>query len=582
MTILQPPNTHSLSYLLAEDSHIDAEIVKAMLTNAYGTSCSILHVETFEDIGKALDCATFEALILDLNLPDRSGVDNVPYLVHRYPTLPIIVLTSEDDEKIAIDALKRGAQDYLNKQDVTSQSLARSLRYARERKQIEMVLKDALSIAEQQNKRLQQCVHYDFLTGLANRPFFEQIAQRALKLSARNNKELALIFVDIKKFKLVNESCGITVGDAVLVDMAKRLKHIVRDSDLVTRYTGDNFLILIELKFNKDEVFGLINRIKHSVERPILVGDNSITITCSYGVSFYPEARSLELLVTQAEHALQAAKVNSNDSIGFYKNQFGKKFERQNLIASKLGAAISNGEFEVLFQPVLDTQNNEFMEVEAFLRWKSEELDEIEPSEFIPIAEQHACINALTEVVLKQVKNLVDVFESNTIKLDSVKINISLNQLAQRGFGQQFLSWLDEHCINPKMVCLELSESKLKQLTTHSKFNIAHLRAHHVNIAIDNFGTGSTSIKELMDLPVDVINIDKSLIHRIVDNKQHHKMTSSIIDMAHNLGIKVVAEGIETEEEFKLSQKLCCDSLQGYFLGRPQNIQHLLDSNMFH
>ncbi|WP_448550271.1 putative bifunctional diguanylate cyclase/phosphodiesterase [Thalassotalea fusca] len=582
MTNLQPPNAHSLSYLLAEDSHIDAEIVKAMLANAYGTSCSVLHVETFEDIAKALDCATFEALILDLNLPDRSGIDNVPYLVHRYPTLPIVVLTSESDEHIAVNALKRGAQDYLNKQDVTSQSLARSLRYAKERKQIEMVLKDALSIAEQQNKRLQQCVHYDFLTGLANRPFFEQIALRAIRVCARNSKELALIFIDIKRFKHVNESCGISAGDSILVDMAKRIKHIVRDSDLVTRYTGDKFLLLIELKSNKEEVFGLINRIKRSVERPIAIGEKSIALTCSYGVSFYPEANTLELLTKQAEQALQKAKTNSTDAICFYKSHFGNGFERQNLIASKMHAAITNEEFEVLFQPVLDTQNNEYMDVEAFLRWNSSELNEIEPIEFIPIAEKKSCINELTKVVLNQAKKLIDAFNSNTFKLDSVKINITLNQLAKQGFGQLFLCWLEEYNIPPTKICLELTESKLGEMSAHSRFNIAHLRANNVNIAIDNFGTGSTSIKDLINLPVDIINIDKSLIHRIVDNKQHHTMTSSIIDMAHNLGIKVVAEGIETEQEFNMSQQLSCDGLQGYYLGRPQNIQCLIESEMFH
>ena len=556
-------------FLMAEDNPADAEVFSEMLSKAFDGAYSVVCVDRFEKIAEALDEGSFQALILDMDLPDRSGIDNVHQIGEQYPSLPIVVLTGNEDLDLAIDSLQSGAQDYLSKNKVTPDILARSLHYAKERKQIEQKLKDALEDSAYKNVQLEAQAKHDPLTGLANRAYFQDVAKRVLLRAQRKNLKVALLYFDLNEFKKINDTYGHMVGDDLLQQTSERLLEVVRESDFLARIGGDEFVIITDTLSDKREVYPLVKRIQNQFDLAFNVGPHQISVSSSIGIAFYPEADSLDLLIKQADCAMYEAKGDPNSSTCFYSEQIAAQYARSQKIESHLGPAIEKRELIAIFQPVINPTNDSEIHIEALARWHSKHLGDISPDEFIPIAENTPAINGITQAVTLKARELFQTVHGNGLSIDKISINVSAHQLASEHFCKLFLQWLEESNLPPNHVCLELTERQVVQNIKLCKTQFAFLRDKGVQIALDDFGSGFSSITHLLDLPFDILKLDRILISYIDQNSRNQALVAGIIEMAHRLDMKVVAEGIEREQEKQRAIDLGCDYLQGYLISKP-------------
>lgn len=564
---LTDKNSH---FLMVEDDPADAEVFTEMLNTAFEGKYSVVCVDRFEKTVKALAEGSFEALILDMNLPDRSGVENVYQLGKSYPSLPIIVLTGNEDLELAIDSLQNGAQDYLSKNKVTPEILQQSLRYAKERKQIELKLKDALNEVSKKNGLLEVRANHDTLTGLANRSYFRDVAMRNITRAKRLKQKIGLLYFDIDEFKKINDTYGHLVGDELLKQVAVRLKLVIREADFLARIGGDEFVIITDVIENEDEVYPILQRIQDQFEQPFKVVNHDLQITSSIGISYYPHAEDLDMLIKQADRAMYQAKDNPCVSACVYTDKLAKQFARVQQIESYLVEAIENNEFSTQFQPILNVNNE--IHIEALARWKSQHLGVVSPAEFIPVAEKTPIINGITQVITKQAYQLYEKLEKSGVTIDRIAINVSATQLTSEHFCKLFLNWLEELNFPTNKVCLELTERQVVQNITVCREQFQFLRAKGIQIALDDFGSGFSSITHLLDLPFDILKLDRVLIREINKNPRNQALVAGIVEMAHRLEMKVVAEGIETKDEKQKVIDLGCDFCQGYLLSKPLSI----------
>ncbi|TQV80152.1 EAL domain-containing protein [Exilibacterium tricleocarpae] len=566
------PSKYANVYLMAEDDPGDAELVKQLLHQAFGDSYSVICVDRFGKVLDALAKGHFEALILDMNLPDRSGVKNITALGNQYPDLPIVVLTGQDDLEQAVDSLNSGAQDYLSKNQVTPELLSRSLRYARERKNIESKLKKALQEQAHSNARLKNLAQHDTLTTLPNRAHFQITVPRMLMRAARAKKWVALLYVDLNGFKKINDSYGHPIGDELLRQLAARLKATVRDSDFLARLGGDEFVLMTDLLEDKREVYKLIGRLLAVFDQPFTLDKHEVPCTPSIGVAFYPDADNLELLMKQADCAMYEAKNQENSAVCFYTTQLESQYARNMEIEAHVNHALEAAQFDVQFQPLVSSGNPGATHIEALMRWRSPELGDIPPSEFIPIIENSPTINEITHIVVRECGRLLKSPGVFNLGYTRLALNVCVSQISSAAFCDQLLAWLKDFGIAADNICLELTEGHLMKNVAQCGAQLQRLRSLGIHIALDDVGIGYSSFAHLLELPLDYLKLNRILIDHIDKKPRNQALAVGIVEMAHRLGIKVVAVGIEREEEFRTARQLGCDYLQGYYIAAPMQI----------
>ncbi|MEM6485924.1 MAG: EAL domain-containing protein [Pseudomonadota bacterium] len=556
-------------FLMAEDDPADAELFSGMLSQAFDNRYSVMCVDRFEKIADALDRGSFQALILDMNLPDRSGIENVHTIGQQYPHLPIVVLTGDDESYSAIDSLQSGAQDYLSKNTVTPETLARSVEFAKERKLVEKRLKQALEDAAFRNVQLEAQANHDPLTGLANRAYFQDAAERVLLRAKRKDLRVALLYFDLNGFKKINDSYGHAVGDDLLQQFAERLKSAVRDADFIARIGGDEFVIITDTMQDKEEVYPFIRRLQRQFETGFQLGAHRLRIHPSIGVAFYPDAEDLDLLVKQADCAMYQAKTSSDTTACFYSEHVELQYTRLQKVEQNLRDAIRNHELSAAFQPIVSVTSSKEVQLEALARWHSDLLDEVSPSEFIPIVENSSLLNDIAHSVVKNVAEMYRTARDRGLSVDRVAVNVSAQQLSSANFCQSILEAIHDSDMSPENLTLELTERQSIDNIRTCQSQMEFMRMRGVHIALDDFGSGFSSIGHLLELPLDLLKLDRTLIHKVEDNVRNQALVAGITEMAHRLGIKVVAEGIETEAEMRQSIDLGCDYMQGFLFSKP-------------
>lgn len=571
-------------FLLAEDNPVDAEIVRAMLDEAYDGKFSLVCVDQYSEIAGELAKQDFDLLILDMNLPDSTGSRSVTLLRDAYPGLPIVVLTGQTDLEIAVESLKLGAQDFLTKNDITPPLLARSFYYAKERRKTEQALQQSLIDIADRNEQLNQLAYTDHLTKLPNRTQFEAEINHRLQKAQAEKKQFALLYLDLNNFKTVNDNFGHIVGDELLIQVAKRLQITLDAGDFIARMGGDEFLIFTDLidSSNKQRVDLLIENILSAFEAPFAIDRKEIQSQPAIGVAFFPEAYSAELLMKHADCAMYEVKANpeSGQSVRFYTGEMEEKYNRKVMIAAQLDQALKQDEFDVFFQSIEDIHDPNSLNYEALLRWNSQLMGPVRPEEFIPVFEDSPIINQLTKIVLKKSQRLINALDKSDVNLASIKINVTASQLSSANFSRLFLSWLDELSLSPNVFCLELTERQMVKNVATCINQIEELRDAGVKIALDDFGAGYSSIKLLLEFAIDYLKLDMSLIKDIEKHRRNQALVSGIIEIGHRMGMKVVAEGVETLDEYQTCKKLKCDMIQGYYLHRPEPQESLLTKTL--
>ncbi|MGG1519340.1 EAL domain-containing protein [Paenibacillus oryzisoli] len=435
--------------------------------------------------------------------------------------------------------------------------------------QLEKEFNTMMSSLEGSRNLLEKQAIYDPLTLLPNRAHFFNRLESAIRVAKEQEVPLALLFIDLDRFKWVNDTWGHDCGDELLKVIASRLQEGLEPENTVSRLGGDEFTVLLTKISGKEAAYLKANQIHTALASSYTIKGRQFHTTASIGISIYPDDGSTpEELVKYADIAMIKSKESGRNQLSAYSNRMMEDLERKIILETQLASAMVNNEFHVFYQPIVDAQSLQVVKVEALLRWKHPEMGWISPSEFIPIAETSGIIIPLGNWVLCQA--CADIIKLKQCGYPDliVTVNVSVLQLEQDPFLEVISRILSEAQIRAEDIELEITES-----TTMSQGKAAEtlmmLLDLGVKISVDDFGTGYSSLSYLRRYPLHTIKIDKSFINEMTVVDYDRTISKAIIDLGHHLQLKVVAEGIETEEHFNLLRALGCDEIQGYFISKP-------------
>ncbi|MCM3569730.1 EAL domain-containing protein [Neobacillus mesonae] len=418
---------------------------------------------------------------------------------------------------------------------------------------------------KQAEKTIKTMAYYDSLTGLPNRNKFKKYLNKILE--NQGDKQLAVLFLDVDRFKIINDTKGHTVGDLVLQQVAKRLETAVQTAGLVSRQGGDEFLIVLE-DTDKERAVKIADRIINEFASPLYVEDQEFFVTPSIGISLYPDhGLDEETLIKNADTAMYKAKERGNQVV-FYASSLNGISVRKMELENGLRKAMEKGELVLHYQPQVSVSTGEIAGAEALIRWNHSEKGSIPPCEFIPLAEETGLIIPIGKWVVKQACKQKKAWEQKGAGDFPIAVNVSARQFEDEKFVGYISEVLEETGLEPHHLELEITET-ITQNIEQSIHTLNQLKAMGVYLAIDDFGTGYSSLSYLKHLPIDKIKIDKSFVDDIRQATDQRLMVKTIIDMGLNLNFTVIAEGIETDEQLKFLQKNNCHLGQGYLFSRP-------------
>ncbi len=425
-----------------------------------------------------------------------------------------------------------------------------------------------------QQKLLERVANYDPLTKLPNRQlFFDVLSEKLLSLN-KQSEELALLFIDLDDFKLVNDSLGHNVGDELLIQVGLRIKQCLRDDDVLSRIGGDEFVVILSDIAYAHVAINITQRILASFKKPFKISEWDINSNLSIGIAYSSDAdHKIESLLSNADVAMYNAKASGRGTFALFMDEMKAQQHRQMLIANELSNALSRSEFKLVYQPKVS--NTEVVGLEALIRWHSPEYGLISPDEFIPIAEQAGQICAITRWVLSQgFKDLAVLRQSHNIKVKT-SFNLSAHDLSQDGLMSFIKGELVDNRLGAQDIEFEITESSyIKNFATANAL-ISELRHYGFSIALDDFGTGYSSLSYLTQVNADTLKIDKEFIRNLTTSPRDKMIVDTIIGLGKQLNMALCAEGVETLEEYRYLTKAGCHQIQGYFFSKPVSCHSL-------
>ena len=427
-----------------------------------------------------------------------------------------------------------------------------------------------VSAARAMARDMAHSAEHDFLTGLPNRMLLNDRVSQAIALAQRHRKRVAVLFLDLDGFKHINDSLGHPIGDKLLQSIATRLVDCVRGADTVSRQGGDEFVVLLSEVEHSEDAAITARRILRAVSEAHSVGQHELHVTVSIGVSIYPDdAQDVETLVKNADTAMYQAKENGRQSYQFFKPAMNVRAVERQSIEESLRSAVERDEFTLHYQPTLNLKTGEITGAEALIRWSHPTRGQVPPGQFIPIAEDCGLILPIGNWVLREACKQARTWLDAGLLLGSVAVNISAMEIRDKYFVEGVFAVLEDTGLDPKNLELELTESVLMKNAESTEAILKTLRAKGVQLAVDDFGTGYSSLSYLRKFPIDALKIDQSFIRQITTSPEETSIVTAIISMGRSLKLRVVAEGVETQDELTFLQTHQCDEAQGYFFCRP-------------
>lgn len=415
---------------------------------------------------------------------------------------------------------------------------------------------------------------HDGLTGLPNRFLFIDRLEHALTFASREKRLVALMFIDLDRFKQINDNLGHEYGDQLLFQVAQRLRDSARESDTVARISGDEFTILLEGLQNINRVTEIAQRIVSYFAKPFELNDREVQMTCSIGISVYPfQDDNAQTLIKKADVAMYRAKERGRNNYMFYSADMQQSGTKAFNFESDLRNALDNDQFLIYLQPKINLNDCTLTGMEALLRWKHPEEGLIMPDRFIPLLEETGLIAEVGEWVLRQSCQMVRNWQDEGLTPVKVAVNVSNMQLRQFDFIKIVKRALSETGIDPIWLELELTESCLIDDLAGSIDWLEDLKELGVSISLDDFGTGFSSLDYLCRLPIDTIKIDRFFVKDMIEKRHNRAIVTALISLAHNLKLDVVAEGVETTEQLHFLSAMRCSSAQGFLLSKPLPVE---------
>ncbi len=417
----------------------------------------------------------------------------------------------------------------------------------------------------------------DALTQLPNREMFEHRLALAARAADETKSSLALLFIDLDGFKPINESFGHPVGDAILRGAAQRLTSVAGPNDVVARLGADEFLLLMQDKPDNADASARAAQLLDVLQQPYLIDGREVrevTISCSIGIAMYPENASQAKLLASADAAMQASKAGGGATYSFYEPRMSSGAREQVDLLHDLRKALASGQLELYYQPKVHAPSGEITGAEALMRWHHPTRGLIGPAVFIPIAERFGLINGLGDWLIDEACRQIRAWRDQGLRM-RVAINLSVFQLRQADLAIRISAALARHRINPKLLTCEITESVAMEDAGETEHLFRSLAQAGVHISIDDFGTGYSSLSYLRRLPAEELKIDRSFVQDLGTSEDAERVVDAVIKLAQALQLKVVAEGVETEQQYAILRSLGCDELQGFLFAKPMSARAL-------
>lgn len=556
-----------IKILLVEDDEDDYVMTRDMLSEIEGASYSLDWAPTYNAALETINRNEHDVCLFDYRLGEHNGIELLHEAVKNGCKLPIIMLTGQGDHEVDIKAMKAGAADYLIKGKIDASVLEHSIRYAIERKKAE--------------EKILFLAYYDSLTSLPNRVLFKDRLNQTLLIAQRHQRILAILFLDLDNFKRINDTLGHPAGDELLKQVADRLSNYIRKSDSISRYStdefsavvarlgGDEFTILLTEIAQVHDTIKVAQRILDAIAQPFDIEGQEVFITASIGIAIYPiDGEDVDSLLKNCDTAMYHAKNEGRNNYKFYEQSLNKTALDILALENNLRKALDKQEFRVYYQPRIDIRTRNVVGFEALIRWRHSQKGIIPPSEFIPIAEETGLIIPIGEWVLNEACKQNKTWQAAGFAPVFISVNLSGKQFKQQNLIKVIDHAMSEVRLDPKYLELEITESIIQDTKSTADI-LRELRNLGLKIAVDDFGTGYSSLSYLRRFPLDTLKIDRSFVKDIAKDPDSEAIVKAIIAMAHCLKLKVIAEGVETEEQLKFLSDEGCDEFQGYLISPP-------------
>jgi len=556
----------SMNLLLIDDDELDRlSVIRALKQSDY--ELTISQCASAAEGYKLVANEQFDAILLDYRLPDQDGIEVLRALRGgRLAKAAVVMLSRHEDPVMVESCLEAGAQDFLLKDEVTGRRLTRAISLARQR----YTMEEALKLS---HEKLRVLSEHDVLTGLINRRGFELSLNCLLSVAKRDNRGLAVLLLDLDDFKSVNDTLGHAVGDQLLIEIAQRMRPIVRSGDVLSRLGGDEFVVIANGLESNEQASVLADRLIHVLQTPIVLNAIELVITASVGIAVLDEKTDNgDELLKHADVAMYRAKKDGRNQYRFYSETLHAKVQYTTSLKRDLHKAVANQELVMHYQPQFNAVDESLSGMEALVRWNHPRLGLLGPSDFIGIAEETGLIIEIGNWVLnescRQLKEWMGRFPMQSKQL-TIAVNLSAIQLVHYSLVEEIERALTTHQLLPQRLELEITENALIDEQKGAVVTLTELAARQINLTLDDFGTGYSSMHHLKLFRINILKIDREFVSVIGESVEADRLLIAIIRFAQALRLKIVAEGVETPEQARFCRQHGCQVLQGYHYSRP-------------
>jgi diguanylate cyclase (GGDEF)-like protein len=575
--------------LLLLDDEVD--ITAALVRLLRGDGYNILRAHSAREAFDLLTQHTVGVILSDQRMPEMTGVEFLSRVKELYPKTIRMVLSGYADLNSVTDAINQGAvYKFLNKpwdNDTLRATIHESFRHYELRleeerlaveiqnakEKLERINLELATLVELKESQIEHISHYDVLTGLPNRLLFNDRLEQVLEQSQRDNHMTAVVLLDLDRFKQVNDSFGHTIGDQLLQRVALRLENHLRAGDTVARMGGDEFAFVLGNLRAAHDAGELAQRVLDSfVQDAISVGDSEIFVAASMGISIYPmDGPDTTTLLKNADAALFHAKNEGRNNYQYYAAQMNAMAWQRLALETSLRRALEREEFVLYYQPKVELDSGEIIGIEALLRWQSPELGLVPPGVFISLLEETGLMLPVGEWVLRAACKQGALWVQSGFSAVRIAVNLSALQFRQADLSGMVQRICNETGLDLGLgtLELELTESLIMKDVDEATVTLNKLHEMGVSLSIDDFGTGYSSLSYLKRFPISTLKIDQSFIGDLADNQDDVAIVTAIVALGHSLGLKVIAEGVETFEQLHILREMKCDEIQGYLFSRP-------------
>lgn len=552
-----PANIHELLEALKDRYRIQ-------VANSGAKALEIVHGATPPDL-----------ILLDVLMPEMDGYE-VCRRIKSTPAgknIPVIFVTVADAVEEKLKGFELGAADYITKPfdiDEVRARIRTHLELTRLWRFLEDLLAQRTAMLQVSEEKYRILAHRDPLTGLPNRVLLAELLAHTIQHSERTHTQFALLSLDLDNFKTINESLGHSQGDQLLVEVGKRLQRLLPDSDAIARTGGDEFEIILEHKENMPWVDLLAQRMIDALGDPFILDGHSVYIGASIGIALYPaDGTSVETLQSNADAALHQAKAHGRGVMRFFSPEMSSRAKTRLTLEADLRRAFDHGEFRLYYQPQVDLLSGQIVGLEALVRWEHPVCGVIPPDEFIPLAEESGLVIRLGDWVLHEACRQIKLWSTAGLAPRQTAVNVSAVQLSRGNLVESVRHALELSGIVPEQLELEITESFVMADRDQSFKSLAEIKALGVRLSIDDFGTGYSSLAYLQQLEVHKLKVDMSFVRDMLTNSGNASIVKAVIALGHSLGLEIIAEGVEEEEQAVHLRALQCDVIQGYLISRP-------------